>query len=157
MKQLTRKFADVIGFKFERIARDLEIADDSEAVQYCFENEGFYFQTYELPADLPEGEEFCTEPMNRSERSYVSVPEIHPAAAVLKRLEGNFIAALKLSDMLDEKVINDLKAKLAAAKENGPGAVYINEPGSRDGYIRLNPGDRAYDMHGHQMWPKPAL
>lgn len=157
MKPLTKKFADIVGFKFERIARDLEIAHDSDAVQYCFENEGFYFQTYELPADLPEGEEFCTEPMNRSERSYVSVPAIYPASTVLEKLEGKFLAALKLSDMLDQKVINDLKAKLAAAKENGPDASYINEPHTRDGYIRLNPGDRVYNMYGDQMWPKPAL
>lgn len=155
MKLLTKKFATVVGFDLTKIALDMEISNDSEAVEYCLENRGFYFQTYEVPAEEVEDEEFCIDPSNCSERNYVGAPAIHNAASVLKKLERKFAAALRLSDELDEMVISDLRVNLANAKENGAEAVYINEPGSRDGYIRLNPGDKVYDMNGCQTWPKP--
>jgi len=155
MEPLTKKFADFVGFDFRYIADpDTEIADYNEAVRFCLENRGFYFQTHEVSFVTINGEEFRTDPKNHSERIYVGVPEIHRGTDVRKKLEESFAAAMTLSEDIDDVVMNELKYKLAGVKENGPDAFYISEPGSRDGYIRLNPGDMVYDMYGRQMWPK---
>lgn len=156
VQTLTKKFADVVGPDFRKVELDLEIENDDAAVRFCLDNEAFYFETYEISYAIVDGKEYHTDPENHSERNYVGVRGVHTADGILSNLELRLQKARTLRDEFSDERMRNLEEKIALFKADRPDARYIKEPESPGEYIRLNPGDRAYDIRGTQIWPAPA-
>lgn len=155
MNVLTQKFADVVGPDFRKLELDLPVQNDGEAVKFCLENEGFYFETYEVSSVTIEGKEFRADPESHSERNYVGISRVYNAADLIGVLEDQYAKSLVMTDEFAEERRDSLQKKIAELKSERPDAKYIGEPKTENAYIRLNPGDKVYDSYGGQKWPAP--
>ena len=153
MKVLTQKFADVVGMDFRKLELDIPINNDDDAVKYCLDHEGLYFETYEISSITIDNNEFHTDPENHSERNYVGITSLYNAADLIGILEAQYAKALVMSDEFSDERRKDLKEKIAEFKRERPDVKYIDEPGTQNAYIRINPDDKVYDKSGQQKWP----
>lgn len=119
---LTKTFAEIVGYGPELMDRvEIEIESDQDAVAFCLNNKGLYFQTWKASYTVINGQEFHADPKDYSERNYVGLSFLYGKSAKIFQLGEEITemsARLEELEGKDGYENEEIRARLKVECEN---------------------------------------